>query len=152
MFTIVTLIMFVLFVLCLHRFYQMDKTCLQDHVGKIRAALCDKGIHRPHPHLLLFALLVLRAFLTNSFAHIRPMCDVRDAASVPSDDLGRRERVQGPGALLREHPQAGDRPPPAAGLRLPPHPLALDSGTHACSTLDIVLVLLSVLFVLLFSL
>jgi CRISPR/Cas system-associated protein endoribonuclease Cas2 len=25
------------------RFYQMDKTSLQDHVGKIRAALCDKG-------------------------------------------------------------------------------------------------------------
>lgn len=23
----------------------MDKTCLQDHVGKIRAALCDKGVH-----------------------------------------------------------------------------------------------------------
>ena len=28
----------------LSRFYQMDKTCLQDHIGKIRAALCDKGI------------------------------------------------------------------------------------------------------------
>uniref|UniRef100_A0A7S3HNE1 AP-4 complex subunit epsilon-1 C-terminal domain-containing protein n=2 Tax=Spumella elongata TaxID=89044 RepID=A0A7S3HNE1_9STRA len=26
----------------MHRFYQMDKTCLQDHIGKIRAALCDK--------------------------------------------------------------------------------------------------------------
>jgi hypothetical protein len=25
------------------RFYQMDKHSLQDHVGKIRVALCDKG-------------------------------------------------------------------------------------------------------------
>jgi hypothetical protein len=25
------------------RFYQMDKLSLQDHIGKIRAALCDKG-------------------------------------------------------------------------------------------------------------
>jgi hypothetical protein len=25
------------------RFYQMDKLSLQDHVGKIRVALCDKG-------------------------------------------------------------------------------------------------------------
>jgi hypothetical protein len=24
----------------------MDKLSLQDHIGKIRAALCDKGMHR----------------------------------------------------------------------------------------------------------
>jgi hypothetical protein len=29
----------------------MDKLSLQDHIGKIRAALCDKGMHRACTHL-----------------------------------------------------------------------------------------------------
>lgn len=114
------------------RFYQMDKTCLQDHVGKIRAALCDKGEcvsfqHYPvNQYIQTFCFLFLLARAI--FLH-RSMRDVRDAAAVPGDDPGRRERLQGPRALLREHPQAGDGPPPAPGLRLPPHPLPVDPGT-----------------------
>ena len=68
-------------------------------------------------------------FIFLRFSSRRPLRNVRHVAAVPGDDRGRRERLQGPGAQLRKHPEAGHRPPPAQGLRLSPHPLAVDPGT-----------------------
>jgi len=146
------------FVFCfLWRFYQMDKTCLQDHVGKIRAALCDKGrtlfsfvcvpciiycgsrcalfpkntFKSQYPSLNVYFLLQFTP--QPHFTHFplntyRPLCDVRHAAVVPSHDSGRRERVQRPRAELCEHFEADHRPPTAEGLWLSPHPFAVDPG------------------------
>ena len=65
---------------------------------------------------------------------------MRHAAAVPGDGGGRRGAVQGPGAQLCQHFEAGDGPPPAQGLRLPPHPLSLDTGMLLVIVLKVVCV------------